>query len=102
VHWETWEAATDYEAPPERKWSEPGRRSGAAVVSEPAAPAPAAAELAVTHPVFVGSAVKGPVSAGSAAPVHFFGGSAACSGTLRQRQAADGRQIQEAGRRWSH
>jgi hypothetical protein len=106
VCWEALKAATtDYEAPPGRKCSEPGRRS--AVVAEPAATAPAAAagvaepaaaESAVTHPVSVGSAAEGPVSAGSAAPVHSFGGSAECLGTLRQMQAADGRQIQEAGR----
>ncbi len=131
MHWEVLKAArTDYEAPHERKCSEPDRRSAAAVavepaarafaaaaavaepaapapaaaaaVAEPAAPAPAAAESAVTHPVWFGSAVEVPVSAGSAAPVHFSGGSAECSGTPRQRQAADGRPTQEAGRCCSH
>ena len=130
VHWEALKAATaDCEAPPGRKCSEPGRRSAVVVLAEPAATAPAlaaavaepagtapaaaagvvgpaaaaaAAESAVTHPVSVGSAVEGPVSAGSVAPVHFSGGSAECSGILRQGQAADGRQVQEAGRCWSH
>jgi hypothetical protein len=129
VHWKALEAAeTDCEAAPERK--QPDRRSAAAMVAEPAASslavaamvaepaasslaavamvaepaasAPAAAQSSVTHPVFVRSAVKVPVSAGSAAPVHFSGGSAECQETLRQRQAPDGRQIQEAGRRYSH
>jgi hypothetical protein len=113
VQWEALKAeASDYEAPAERKFSEPGRRSAAAVVAEPAATAPAAAavlaepaatapaaaESSLAHPGSVGSAVEGPVFAESAAPVHFSGGSAECSGTLRQRQAAGGRQIQEAGR----
>jgi hypothetical protein len=130
VHWKAQKAATTYhEAPPERKCSEPGRRSAvvvlaepaaalaladvvaepaaaasaaAVVVAEPAAAASAAAESSVTHPVSVGWAVKGPVFAGSAAPLHFSGGSAECLGTLRQRQAADWRQIQEAGRGCLH
>jgi hypothetical protein len=80
----------------------------ALAAAEAAATALAAADSLVTHPVSVASAVQGPVSAASAveAPasaesadqVQVSGGSAECPGMLRQRQSADGRQTQEAGR----
>jgi hypothetical protein len=120
-------AATDYEAGPVRKYSPLGHRSAVVVVAEPAAiglaeaepaaialaaaeaagTALAAADSLVTHPVSVASAVQGPVFVASAAeaPVsaefadqaQVSGGSAECSGILRQRQAADGQRTQEAG-----
>lgn len=84
----------------------------APAAAEPAASGSAAADSLVTHPVSVALAVQGPVSVASAvaAPVsaesadqaQVFGGSAECSGILRQRQAADGRQTQEAGRSCSY
>jgi len=82
--------------------------AAALAVAESAAAALAVAGSLVRHPVSAASAVQGPVSVVSAvaAPVsaesadqaQVFGGSAECSGILRQRRAADGRPTQEAGR----
>ena len=60
-------------------------------------PHPVSVASAVQGPVFVASAAEAPVSAEFADQAQVSGGSAECSGILRQRQAADGQRTQEAG-----